>query len=156
VAGFVFRQNEKLVRYKFTVMADNIYEYCRIAYFSVYSYLYISSGTDFNRIEDLHFLMFFIPISLIPYSYVVEVFHFSLDLYTIDKTPWTGDQPVAKPLPKCRTTQTQNKRTHITNIRALSEIRTHDHGVRASEDSSCLRPLGYRGRQIYIFCDISK
>jgi hypothetical protein len=26
-------------------------------------------------------------------------------------------------------------------------IRTHDHSVHASEDSSCLRPLGYRDRQ---------
>jgi hypothetical protein len=34
-----------------------------------------------------------------------------LILYTVDRTPWTGDQPVARPLPTCRTTQTQNKRT---------------------------------------------
>jgi hypothetical protein len=34
-----------------------------------------------------------------------------LILYTVGKTPWTGDQPVARPLPKRRTTQTQNKRT---------------------------------------------
>jgi hypothetical protein len=27
-------------------------------------------------------------------------------------TPWAGDQPVARPLPTHRTTQTQNKRTH--------------------------------------------
>jgi hypothetical protein len=31
--------------------------------------------------------------------------------YTIGRTPWTGDQPVARPLPTHRTTQTQNKRT---------------------------------------------
>jgi hypothetical protein len=73
-----------------------------------------------------------------------------LDLYTIGRTPWTGNQPVARPLPKYRTTQTQNKRehtrthTHTPNIHALSGIRTHDHSVRASEDSSWLRPLGYR------------
>jgi hypothetical protein len=35
-----------------------------------------------------------------------------LDLYTVDRTPWTRDQPVAGPLPKHRTTHTQNKRTH--------------------------------------------
>jgi hypothetical protein len=28
------------------------------------------------------------------------------------RTPWKGDQPVARPLPTHRTTQTQNKRTH--------------------------------------------
>jgi hypothetical protein len=31
--------------------------------------------------------------------------------YTHCTTPWTGDQPVARPLPTHRTTQTQNKRT---------------------------------------------
>jgi hypothetical protein len=32
-------------------------------------------------------------------------------LYTVVRTPWTGDQPIARPLPTHRTTQTQNKRT---------------------------------------------
>jgi hypothetical protein len=37
-------------------------------------------------------------------------FHFSfLILYTVGRTPWTGDQPVTRPLPAHRT-QTQNKR----------------------------------------------
>jgi hypothetical protein len=36
-----------------------------------------------------------------------------LILYTVGRTPWTGDQPVARPLPTYRTTQTQNKRTDI-------------------------------------------
>jgi hypothetical protein len=31
--------------------------------------------------------------------------------YTVGRTPWTWDQPVARPLPAHRTTQTQNKRT---------------------------------------------
>jgi hypothetical protein len=34
-----------------------------------------------------------------------------LILYTVGKTFWTGDQPVARPLPIHRTAQTQNKRT---------------------------------------------
>jgi hypothetical protein len=34
-----------------------------------------------------------------------------LILYTDGRTPWTGDQPIARPLPTHRTTQTQNKRT---------------------------------------------
>jgi hypothetical protein len=37
-------------------------------------------------------------------------FSFSI-LYTVRKTPWTVDQPVARPLPTQRTTQTQNRRT---------------------------------------------
>jgi hypothetical protein len=32
-----------------------------------------------------------------------------LNLYTVDRTPWTGDQPVARTLHTHRTTQTQNK-----------------------------------------------
>jgi hypothetical protein len=32
-------------------------------------------------------------------------------LYTVGRTPWTGDQPVARPLPTQNKTQTQNKRT---------------------------------------------
>jgi hypothetical protein len=61
-----------------------------------------------------------------------------LDHFTDGRTPWTGDQLVA---------QTQNKRIHTPNIHALCGILTHDPGFRASEDSSCLRPLGYRDRQ---------
>jgi hypothetical protein len=34
-----------------------------------------------------------------------------LDLYTVGRTPLTGDQSVARLLPTHRTTQTQNKRT---------------------------------------------
>jgi hypothetical protein len=32
--------------------------------------------------------------------------------YTDGRNPWTGDQPVARPLPTHRTTQTQNNPTH--------------------------------------------
>jgi hypothetical protein len=34
-----------------------------------------------------------------------------LDPYTAGRIPWTGDRPVARPLPTHRTIQTQNKRT---------------------------------------------
>jgi hypothetical protein len=63
-------------------------------------------------------------------------------------TPWAGDQLVARPLYLYINAE---KRTHtqILNIHALSGIRTHDPGFRASEDSACLRPLGYRDRQAY-------
>jgi hypothetical protein len=33
--------------------------------------------------------------------------------YTVGRTPWRSDQPVVRPLPTYRTTQTQNKRTRI-------------------------------------------
>jgi hypothetical protein len=34
-----------------------------------------------------------------------------LILYTIGRTPWTGHQPLERPLPTHRRTQTQNKHT---------------------------------------------
>jgi hypothetical protein len=34
-----------------------------------------------------------------------------LVLYAVGRTPWTGDEPVARPPPTHRITQTQNKRT---------------------------------------------
>jgi hypothetical protein len=49
---------------------------------------------------------------------------FSLVLYTVSRTPWTGDQPVSRPVP----------------------TRNHDPIDRASEDSSCLRPRGHCDR----------
>jgi hypothetical protein len=66
------------------------------------------------------------------------------DHFTDDRTPWTSDQLVARPLPKHRTTQTQNKHIHTPNT--LSGIRTHYPSFWASEDSSCLRPLNYCDR----------
>jgi hypothetical protein len=36
-----------------------------------------------------------------------------LILYTVGRTLWSGDQPVARPLPIHRTTRTQNKSTQI-------------------------------------------
>jgi hypothetical protein len=39
--------------------------------------------------------------------------------------------------------------TQTLHIHALSGIRTHDPGFRASEDSACLRPLGYRDRRVH-------
>jgi hypothetical protein len=54
----------------------------------------------------------------------------SPDLFTIGRTPWMSDQLAARPLPKHRTAQTQNKYIYTPNIHALSKIRTHDHGVR--------------------------
>jgi hypothetical protein len=67
-----------------------------------------------------------------------------LILYTVGRTPWTGDYPVARPLPTNRTN------AH-TNIHVSSGIRTYDPSVRASENSSCLRPRGHRDRHLYSY-----
>jgi hypothetical protein len=56
--------------------------------------------------------MTYLSLSLQPFfGPLAGIFSF-LILYTVGRTPWTGDQPVARPLPTHRMTQTQNKRTH--------------------------------------------
>jgi hypothetical protein len=63
-------------------------------------------------------------------------FQFS-NLYAARTTLCMGDQPVARPLPTHRTTQTRNERTQ-TSI-ASSGIRTYDRSFGATEDGSCPR-----------------
>jgi hypothetical protein len=58
-----------------------------------------------------------------------------------------SEELVARPPPKHRTTQTENKHIHISNIHAQCWIRTHDPGFGSSEDSTCLRLVGYRYRR---------
>jgi hypothetical protein len=58
------------------------------------------------------------------------LFIISLILYTVGRTLWTGNQPVARPLPTHRTTQTQNKRTQTSMPRVGFE-------------HTCLRPHGH-------------
>jgi hypothetical protein len=61
----------------------------------------------------------------IHFSYTVLLrcrgFHFSLDLYTVGRAPWSSVLPVARPLPKYRTAQTQNERTH-TDQTSMPEV----------------------------------
>jgi hypothetical protein len=54
-----------------------------------------------------------ISIYLWLYSPLLDLGRFfsSLFFYTVGRTPWTGDEPVTRPLPTHRTAQTQNKRT---------------------------------------------
>jgi hypothetical protein len=59
-----------------------------------------------------------------------------------------GDQLVTRPLYLYTNTE---KHTQTLNMHALSWIRTHDPGFRASENSACLRPLGYRDRPVLCF-----
>jgi hypothetical protein len=70
--------------------------------------------------------------------------------FTDGRTPRTSDHLIARPLPKHRKTQTQNKHIHTPNIHALCGIQTHDPSLEAREDSSCLRPLGYSDRHYAI------
>jgi hypothetical protein len=48
-------------------------------------------------------------------------FFIFLILYTVGRTPWTGNQPVARPLPTHRTTRTQHKLTQTSMPQAEFE-----------------------------------
>jgi hypothetical protein len=52
------------------------------------------------------------------------LFYSCLVLYSVIRTPWTGDQPVATPLPTHRTTRTHNKRTQTSMTLVGSEPTT--------------------------------
>jgi hypothetical protein len=54
-----------------------------------------------------------LPTYLCLFSYLLSLDHFFsfFIFYTVGMIPWTGDQPVARPLRTHRTTQIQNKRT---------------------------------------------
>jgi hypothetical protein len=51
-----------------------------------------------------------LSVALQPFVGSWPLFKF-LDFYTVGRTPWTGDQPVVRPLPKHGAAQTQYKRT---------------------------------------------
>jgi hypothetical protein len=56
-----------------------------------------------------------------PLLYLGRFFSF-LILYTVGRTPLTGDQPVARPLPAYMITQTQNERTQTSMPRVGFEL----------------------------------
>jgi hypothetical protein len=74
-----------------------------------------------------------------------------LNFSTVSRTPWTGDQPVARPLPAQDNTN-KNKSRQTSMPRVGFEPTTR---VRADEDSSCLRPRGHCDRQ-YIYREYKK
>jgi hypothetical protein len=69
-------------------------------------------------------LTFFFPMALQPFLWPWPHISVSKSICTDGRTPWTSDQPVARPLPIRRTTQTQKKIHKHTNIHASRRIRT--------------------------------
>jgi hypothetical protein len=53
----------------------------------------------------------YLPVAIRPIVGPWPLLHF-FNLYTVGRALWTGDQPVARPLPTHRTTQRENKRTY--------------------------------------------
>jgi hypothetical protein len=70
-------------------------------------------------------------------------------LFTDDRTPWTRDQLVARPLPTHRTTQNRETHIHIKHSCPNWGSNPQSQRPRASEDSSCLRPLGYSDQPLH-------
>jgi hypothetical protein len=66
-----------------------------------------NTNTDFAGLTFIHSSM-----ALRPFVGPWPLLQFRNLFYTDSRTPWTSDQPVARPLPTHRTTQTQNKRIH--------------------------------------------
>jgi hypothetical protein len=86
------------------------------------------------------------------YSSLLGLGHFFsfLILYTVGRTPWTGDQPIARP-PLTHRKHKHRVNAHNTDIHALSGIRTHNPSVQASKVSSCLRLHGHCDRNFFPF-----
>jgi hypothetical protein len=83
-----------------------------LLYFNV-PYHFHQQPACFPHIILLLLILLLLLLLLLLYSSLVGLGHFFsfLILYTVGRTPWTRDQPFARPLPTHRTTQTQNKRT---------------------------------------------
>jgi hypothetical protein len=69
-------------------------------------------------------------------------------IWTVGRTPWTGDRPDSRPLPTHRKTKHRKTRTHI---HSSSGIRTHNPSVRAAEDITSFRPLGHWDQPCFLY-----
>jgi hypothetical protein len=77
----------------------------------IFLYTYRTDTRPKNaRHSSALFLFTYLYIYLRLYSSLLDLGRFFsfLILYTVGRTPWKEDQPVARPLPTHRTTQTQN------------------------------------------------
>jgi hypothetical protein len=89
-------------------------------YLSIYLSAYLSIYLSI-RVSIYLSIYLSIRVSIYLSIYLSIALQFLLDLgrffsfllpHTIGRTPWTGDQPLARLLPAHRETKTQNKRTH--------------------------------------------
>jgi hypothetical protein len=86
-----------------------------------------------------------------------QLIWYSIPLWPVTRNPWTGDQPVARPL---HTRDNTNREETGTDIHASSGNRSQNPSAHAGEDISCLRPRGHcdRGLSVYLknsfYCEI--
>jgi hypothetical protein len=72
-------------------------------YLRIYSSIYISIHSCLNQSINLSiYLWLYSPCGPLPFFQV-------LNLYTVGRIPWAGDQHIARPLPTHTATQTHNK-----------------------------------------------
>jgi hypothetical protein len=102
-------------------------------------------GVSCNK--DKHHLSIYLFIYLWLYSPLLDLGHFFsfLTFYTVGRTPWMEDQPVARPMPTHKTAQTQNSRTQTLMLQVGFEPRIPV--FKGGKDSSRLRPRGHCDRQ---------
>jgi hypothetical protein len=96
-----------------------------IIYYDSHEYTIFSDGKCTKSVKLRH--THFFPLVLQPTSVTRS--------RTVGRTPWMGDQFVARPLPVHKHRKTAHTTPTLT-IHALGGIRTHGLGVRTSEDSS--------------------
>jgi hypothetical protein len=71
--------------------------------------MYSSKLTFLNKVSNI--LIIYLYLWLYSPLFDLGRFFSFLILYSVDRAPWIGHQPVARPVRTHTTTQTQNKRT---------------------------------------------
>jgi hypothetical protein len=84
---------------------------CSISAFLVEIVLLLDSLLLLMFLGMLMYSLIHSSMALQPFVAPWPLLQFHNRFYTDGRTPWTSDQPVARPLPTQRKTQTQNKRT---------------------------------------------
>jgi hypothetical protein len=79
-------------------------------------------------------------------------FFFTL-LYVVSRTPWTGDQPVARLLPTQRTTQTQNKpaQTFMPRVGFKATISAFERAKRVHASDRAATVIGWNWKIVVRF-----
>jgi hypothetical protein len=81
--------------------------------------------------------------------WTLAAFFSFLILHTVGRTPWTGDQTVARPLPTHRTTQTQNRRTQtsmpLVGFEPMNPVFERAKTVYASDRAATVKATTYLG-----------
>jgi hypothetical protein len=129
-------------------------DYLSNVYIQIYLSIYLSTYQSIYLSVYIYlptYLYLYLPTYLSIYDYnsllnLGRFFSFLiLYVYTDSRTPWTGDEPVTRPLPAHRTAQTQNKSTQ-TSMPWVGLEPTILVFELEKTDSSCFLPRSHCGR----------